>query len=596
MNAFAQAPMRDARYAAPLYAIAPGPGGDATVSNQADYFQGFVTTNAALDHWAATAPSRVWLAERSGPGWRTLTFGEAEERVSRLAGALAGLGLGPGRPLLILAGNSIDHALITYAAMRIGAPAAPVSPQYGRPGADPARLAHAAALIGPAAVYVEDADASAEALISPALSATLVIASRAHRPGQYGLETLCRDAAAVADPAAPDGIAKLLLTSGSTGQPKAVICTQSNIALNSAQIAACFDDPEPPVLVNAAPWSHSLGANAILHMTLHRGGTLYIDAGQPVAGRFGETLRNLAEIPTTYHNMVPAGWALLADALERDEALARIFFSRIRVMQNGGASQTQALSDRVQAAAVRTVGEQITFAAGYGSTETGPTACNVHWPNTRAGLLGLPVAGTSVKLAAQDDKLELRVRGPQISPGYYDARTGLVQPLPLDEDGYCRMGDAVRWADPERPTLGLAFDGRLSENFKLAIGAFVTTGGLRLAALSALDGLALDAVVCGEGQDGVGLMLFVARALRERLGEAALIEQIHAGLARHNRSAAGLGGKIARALVLDDLPDARSGEVTDKGYLNQHLARARRTAQIERLFARSPDPSVIVLA
>jgi feruloyl-CoA synthase len=349
------------------------------------------------------------------------------------------------------------------------------------------------------------------------------------------------------------------------------------------------------VLVNAAPWSHSLGANAILHMVLHRGGTLYIDRGQPVAGRFGETLRNLAEISPTYHNMVPAGWALLADALERDEALARVFFARIRIMQNGGASQTQDLADRIQAAAVRAVGERITFGSGYGSTETGPTACTVHWPNTRAGLLGLPVAGTSIKLVPRDDKLELWVRGPQISPGYHDARAGGIQPLALDADGYCAMGDAVRLADPDRPEQGLAFDGRLSENFKLATGAFVTTGALRLAALSALGGVALDAVVCGEGQAGVGLMLFAAPAALEAHGEAGLRERAREALARHNAQAAGIGGRVARALILDGAPDPRGGEITDKGYINQALARSRRLAEIARLFHAEPDEGVIVL-
>ena len=236
-------------------------------------------------------------------------------------------------------------------------------------------------------------------------------------PGDVPLARLL-SAAGVEATAQPDDHAKYLLTSGSTGLPKAVICLHRGIALNSAQIAACYADDEPPVMVNSAPWSHSLGANSILHMALHRGGTLHIDAGQPVAGRFGETLRNLKEVATTYHNMVPAGWMLLAGELERDEDLARTFFEQVRVLQYGGAALGQDACDRIQAVAVASVGEKISFASGYGATETGPTACNVHRRNDRMGLIGLPVPGTSVKLTPAAGKLEFRVKGPQVSPGY----------------------------------------------------------------------------------------------------------------------------------------------------------------------------------
>lgn len=596
MNAASSTPIRDPRYAARAYAIDHRPDGGLVITNDAPFFKEFTTTNAALDYWARTAPDRVWLAERSGAGWRRLTFGEAGEAIATLAGALADLGLGPGKPLLILARNSIDHALISYAAMRLGAPVAPVSPRYGQRGADLSRLVHAVALIGPAAVYVADAAEAVEALDSPALRGVVVIAGKSARPGDRLFANLLGEGYPLPDQARPDQVAKLMLTSGSTGRPKAVICTHHNIAFNAAQSAACFDDPESPVAVNAAPWNHSLGGNAVLHTLLHRGGALHIDAGQPVPGRFGETLRNLREVSTTYHIMVPAGWALLADELDRDAALARVFFRRVRILQYGGAGLSQNLCDRVQAVALRTVGEQITFGAGYGSTETGPTACNVHWTNLRAAMIGLPLPGTSIKLVPQDGKFEICVRGPQVSPGYFDAQAaaGEVKALPLDQDGYCRMGDAAKLIDPAQPQMGLAFDGRLAENFKLATGAFVNAGGLRLAALSALGGAVLDAVVCGEGRQGVGLMLFVDPTQRERLGEGGLRDQIRSGLGRLNAVAAGLGGNIARALILDDLPDADSGELTDKGYINQALARSRRAAQIDRLFAELADPGVIV--
>ena len=589
------APIRDPRYAVPRYAFDHRADGGVIIRNDLPFAQTFQTTNAALDHWAEVAPAAIWLAERSGEGWRTMSFGEAHDRIAHLAGALAGLGVGPGRPLMILTGNSIDHALMTYAAMRIGGAVAPVSPQYAQPGADLARLGHAVELIRPACVFTADAAVNARALSATALAGVAVVAGANARAGDHPLDTLLRGGDAVADLARPESIAKLLLTSGSTGKPKAVVCTHANIALNAAQIAACYDDPDPPMLVNSAPWSHSLGANAILHMSLHRGGTLHIDAGLPVHGKFGETLRNLTEVATTYHNMVPAGWGLLAHELETDEALARTFFERVRVIQYGGAGLAQSIADRIEAVALRTVGEKITFAAGYGATETGPTVCNVHWTNFRTGMIGMPVPGTSVKLAPQDGKFEFRVKGPQVSPGYYRDGETVAAADTHDEDGFYRLGDAARFVDEDRPTLGLMFDGRLVENFKLATGAFVTAGALRLAALSAIGGVALDAIVCGEGREGVGLMLFANPTARARLGDEGLRHEVRVGLERLNASAKGVGGKVLRALILPEAPDAASGEITDKGYLNQALARNRRPAEMERLFAEAPDTEIVTL-
>lgn len=580
------APWRDPRYAPDRVAVEARAAGEVVLDNPAPLGRVFPTAAAPLDHWALAAPDRAWLAERSGEGWRRLTFGEAAERVARVAGGLPGAGIGPGRPLMLLARNGIGTALATYAAMRAGAIAAPVTPQYGLPGAEPSRLAHALALVRPAAVYVDD-----PALYAPALAAAgLARSAQVIGPAELGALSA---APAARDLGEAQSVAKLLLTSGSTGAPKAVALSHGNMAVNAAQVTACFDDPDPPVLVNSAPWSHSLGANAILHMCAHRGGTLYIDAGQPTAARFGETLRNLAEVETTYLNMVPAGWVLLADAVERDPALARTVFARVRVMQFGGAGLPASVLARIQAAGVRACGERVTMSTGYGVTETTPTVSNVRWPNDRAGLLGAPIPGTALKLApVGGGKLEVRVKGPQVALGYRQG-DGEVRPLPLDHEGFYATGDAGRLAEPERPERGFVFDGRLVENFKLATGAFVAAGALRLAALSALGGLALDAVVCGENRDGVGLLLFPHPQAAVK-GEA-LRAAVQAGLSAHNGHAAGAGGRVARALLLDGPPDAASGELTDKGYLNQALARARRPAEITRLFAAEPDADVLVL-
>jgi feruloyl-CoA synthase len=579
-------PYRDPRYAPRRLQVERRGDGGWVLSNPTPFETSFDTTLKPLERWAAEAPDRIWLAERSGEGWRALTYGEARERVQALAGGLAGLGLGAGDALLILARNGVDHALIAYAAMAVGAAAAPVSPQYGARGADPSRLAYALRLLQPRAVFVDDAEAFADAL--PSFEGLPVIAVRNAQAGHVRFQELERSAPRELAPD-PETTAKLLLTSGSTGQPKAVIQLHRNIALNAAQITACFDDPEPPVVVNAAPWSHSLGANAILHMVLHRGGTLYIDAGQPTPERFGETVRNLREVSPTYHNMVPAGWGLLADHLERDAELACTFFARVRVLQYGGASMAQSLCDRVQAVALKTVGERITFATGYGSTETGPTACNIHWVNFRTGLMGLPIPGTHMKLAPVGEKLEARVRGPQISPGYLHAPE--LTAAAFDEDGFYRLGDAARFAEPGRPEAGVVFDGRLVENFKLASGTFVAAGVLRTSAVSACEGAVSDAVVCGEGRDGVGLLLFANLGWSGADRRAA----VETGLRRLNAQAKGGSGRVARALILADQPDAGSGEITDKGYINQALARSRRAADVERLYADAPDADVLVL-
>jgi feruloyl-CoA synthase len=586
----ATAPFRDPRYVPRELVVERRPGGEVILTNPRAFSTAFQTTTAALGHWAAAAPDRVWLAERpkpGGDGWRTVTFAEAWERIAALAAGLRELGVVGDRPLLILARNAIDHALIAYAAMGQGMPVAPVSPQYGLAGANLTRLTHACEVLHPAAVYTEDAALFADGLAAEVLAGLPVIAGANARPGDVPLERLYRAGAALPT-AHPEQHAKSRLTAGSTGLPKAGICTHGAMSANAAQITACFDDPDPLVMVHSAPWSHSLGANSILHYAAHRGGSLYIDAGQPTAARFSETVRNLREIAPTYQNMVPAAWMLFAEALETDEALARNFFSRVRLLQYGGAALGQAYADRIQAVAVRTVGERISFGSGYGATETGPTASNVHWPNARMGLMGLPLPGTSVRLLPEGGKLEFRVKGPQVTAGYLNQPEKSAEAF--DDEGFYHLGDAARFADPEDPYAGLVFDGRISENFKLASGTFVTVGDLRIKALNAIGGAVTDAVVCGENREAVGLLLYPSPSLPRAAIEAA----VRSGLEAFNARAKGSGGKVARALVLPDGPDAHAGEITDKGYIAQGLARARRAEAIDRLYA-DPAPSDVMV-
>lgn len=578
--------MRDARYAPPHRFLSQRfSTGEIRLTNLGSYPGRFETMNAALDHWAAVTPDHIWLAERSGAGWRSVSFAEAHERIGRLAGALGQIGIERVSPLLILSANTIDNALISYAVMRAGGITAPVSPQYGLAGANPARLAAACATIRPRAVYVEDAALFAEGLAFDCLAGLPVIASRNARRGDVAFDALY-EAAAAPSGERPDDAARYLLTSGSTGMPKAVICTHRMIALNTAQLASCFADPDPPVWVNAAPWSHSMGAHSVLHQALHRGGALYIDRGQPTAARFGETLRNLGEISPTSHSMVPASWMMLADELDRDAALARRFFDRIRIVQNGGAALGQDIVDRFEAIAVRTVGELISFGSGYGATETGPSVCNVHWPNLQMGMLGLPIPGTDVRLAPVDGKFELRVKGPQVMAGYLGAPE--LSAAAFDTEGYYRLGDAVRPAEPGNPTSSLIYEGRLSENFKLASGTFVTVSELRLALLSAVGSAVSDAVICGEDRAEVGV-LFYPDPRRDIVEVETAVAD---GLRRFNAGAKGQGGRVGRAMVLAGQPDPRRGEITDKGYIAQSVARNLRADAIAAMFA--GDPGVIV--
>lgn len=583
----AKAPFRDPRYAPRSLEVEERAGGELVLTNPRPFAERFVTQTEPLEHWGRVAPDRVWLAERSGEGWRTITYREAAERVRALAAGLVELGIVGHRPLLTLSRNEIEHALITYAAMSQGIPVAPLSPQYGLSGANLARLANACATLRPVAVYTQDAALFAAGLAAEPLAGLPVVAARNPRPGDIALERLYRSGAREAT-AAPDDHARYLLTSGSTGLPKAVICTHRTIGVNASQVAAGFTDPDPPVFVSSAPWSHSMGANSVLHQSLHRGGTLHIDWGQPTAGRFAETVRNFREISPTYQNLVPAAWILLADALEADPALARTFFARVRSIQYGGASLGPEIGARIQACAVRAVGERINFASGYGATETGPTICNVHWVTERMGMIGLPIAGTSIRLVPEAGKLEMRVKGPQLTPGYLGQPELTAQAF--DEEGYYRLGDAGRLIDPKAPLEGLAFDGRLSENFKLSNGTFVSCGELRLGATGHIGPAVTDAVVCGEGRRGVGLLLYPSPDLPAE----AVAGAVRQGLEAFNARMAGESSRVARALILPGPPDAACGEITDKGYISQSIARARHAALIERLFAETPPAEVMV--
>jgi feruloyl-CoA synthase len=569
---------------------------------------------APLVKWASEAPDRIWLAERipedpQSDGWREMTYAEGLVRVKRLAQAFIDAGAGPDAPLMILSKNAIDHALVMYAAMWAGSPVVPVTPAYALLSEDFARLKYIDRLTEPKFIYVEDGAEYQRGLDGMGVGSRLVLYSR-NKPKGSDCVSIGRFAKAptnAVDAAyaalTPETVAKYMLTSGSTGEPKAVINLHGMVAANAKMIRSVWDEARlnqitggPQVMCNFLPWSHTYGAHSILHNMLDWGGTLYLDQGAPTPARLPEMIRNLKEIPTTQHTTVPAAWAALATELERDDDLAQSFFKRLVCMAYGGAAMGQDIYERIQAVAVGVTGERISLSAGYGATETSPTASNVHWPNDVMGLIGLPLPGNTFKLVPNAEKLELRVKGVNVTPGYYRNPERTAEAF--DEEGFYRLGDAVRFVDPERPEKGLAFDGRTAEEFKLASGTWVSAGTVRVQAVAATGGALSDAVVCGLNRNEICLLGFLNEAWCQRLvGETLplaelsrhpkVIEAVKAGLQKHNAANPKPSARIARIVLQETPPQADAGEITEKGYINQGRTLDLRKEQVEMLYAGS---------
>lgn len=572
---------------------------------------------APLVKWAAERPDQVWLAERwpedpAQDSWRRLTYAEGLAAVRRIAAAFLSEGAGPDAPVMILSKNSIDNALVMYAGMWASSPVVPVTPAYATLSQDLVRFRYIDDLTSPKFIYVEDGKEYQRALDALDLTGRIVIYSRnaPNVPRAVSLEDFAGQTGTAVDEAyaalTPKTVAKYMLTSGSTGEPKAVINLHGMVAANAKMIRSVWNEARldeitggPQVMVNFLPWSHTYGTHSILHNMLDWGGTLYICQGAPTPQRLPEMLRNLKEIPTTQHTTVPQAWAALATALEQDDALAEVFFSRLTSMAYGGASMGQDIYERIQEVAVRITGERISLSAGYGATETSPTASNVHWPNDKMGLIGLPLPGNTFKLVPAGEKLELRVKGVNVTPGYF--RNPQKTAEAFDEDGYYRLGDAVKFVDPAQPEKGLAFDGRTVEEFKLVSGTWVSTGSVRVAAVAASGGVLSDAIVCGLNREEIGLLGFLNEAYCQRLAGGALSLEdlvrhpaveaaLREGLAAHNRKNSNAAARIARLLLQTSQPQADLGEITEKGYINQSRTQELRAEQIERLYSADAFP------
>jgi feruloyl-CoA synthase len=570
-----------------------------------------VTVLHSVREHARTDPDRLLAAERppgQTGGWRTCGYGEAVAAADSIGQALLDRGLGPGRPLLVLSGNSLHHLLITLGAMTAGVPVAPASVAYSLMSRDHARIRAITELIGPGVVFAEDADRFAPALDS--LGALPAIVSTGSRPGADLFADLLAtrpgpEVAAAFAALEPDTVAKILFTSGSTGAPKGVLNTHRMLAANQQMIRQAwpFLAGERPVIVDWLPWSHTFGGNHNLNMVLTAGGTLYIDAGRPAPGLFGQTIANLTDVPPTIYFNVPAGYAQLVPVLEGDPEFAARFFSRLRLMFNAAAALPEGLRDRLGVVARRAAGRPIPVTGSWGATETAPAVTSAHYAFTDARCIGVPLPGAEVKLVPTEGAYEIRVKGPMVTPGYF-GRPDLTQAA-FDDDGYYRTGDAVALADPAAPNAGLVFRGRVVEDFKLATGTFVRVGAVRTALLSVIPVLA-DAVLAGENRDYLSALAWLNAAETRKLlgedaaahGELIIDECLHGhlgqALAEHN-DAAGSSARIERLLLMAHPAGLDAGEITDKGYVNQRNVLARRAGLVELLYA-DPIPEGIIVA
>ena len=607
--------LRDVRLGSLDVAVERRPDGTVYLKNRHPLGPYATRITDPLVHWASIAPQRVFMAERGADGeWNKLSYGEALERVRRVAKALRARGLSAERPLMILSGNDLDHAVLGLAALYAGVPYVPLSPAYSLISRDFGKLRHIVGLTTPELVFASDGDLFGRA-IEAAIAADVEIAVR-RNPLNARSTTLLSDLLATpADPeietaheaVGPDTVAKILFTSGSTGIPKGVINTQRMLCANQEQLRthfAYFRD-EPPIILDWSPWNHTAGGNHNFNMVLYNGGTFYIDDGRPVPGAIEATVRNLREVSPTWYFNVPRGYDALIPFLRQDEVLRRSFFKDLRILYYAAASMAQYVWDALDEIASATYGERILMLTGLGSTETAPFALSAGKGMSAAGLVGLPTSGVELKLVPREGKLEARIRGPNVTPGYW--RQPELTAAAFDEEGYYKFGDALRFADAEDVTKGLIFDGRVAEDFKLASGTWVNVGPLRAGFIDHFAPLVQDVVIAGLGRNEIGVLVFADRAACQCLCpglasgapahelfaqpalRAAFAERLNSLAARST----GSSNRIATLLLLEEPPSLDRGEMTDKGSINQRAVLNHRAGLVEELYAHPLSPRVI---
>ncbi|MGM4998263.1 AMP-binding protein [Tardiphaga sp. 538_B7_N1_4] len=567
---------------------------------------GFRNVGEMLASTASRAPSRLFLEQRVPGGWISLNYQDADRQSDLIARALVARGLGPEKPLAILSQNSIAHALISLGAMKAGIPVAPISVAYSQ-SQDLRRLQTILSLLTPGAVFAQDDDVCAAGFQFAQSLGIPAIVAESKRPGAITLlEDLIEEGGALASPLASpsrETIAKVLFTSGSTGAPKGVIVTHGMMCSNQEAILQnwSFLADEPLCVVDWLPWNHVFGGNLVFNAVMRNAGTLVIDYGRPLHGHFQQTIDNIKRSSPTMHLSVPGSLAELARAMRADEDLAVRFFSRLRAIFSAGAALPQTTWDQLRDLAKKHGRADFEIYIGWGSTETSPMVSITPPDNRHCNNLGAPISGAAIKLVALDDRTELRLRGPMVTPGYWRNPTATADAF--DEEGYYRIGDAGRLVDPRDPGKGVLFDGRVAENFKLTTGTWVQVGKVRVSAISAAAPVIQDAVVAGQDRDEVGLLIFPSLAgCREITGQPdATLDILIADPAvrRHlvkslsELSQGGSSMRIGRALLMTEPPSMGEGEITDKGYLNQRAVLNRRKDLVDQLFGHPPSAEII---
>ena len=555
-----------------------------------------------LHRWSEEAPERIFLAERSGAGWREETYQSTLQKVRALAASLLARGMGPDTPILIMSGNGVDHGLLTLAAHYVGVPTAPIAEQYALIPAARERLEHAISLVNPRMAYVVDADKFAHAITIDALAGVEIVASDVgSQSGVTGVDTLLQGDSGVDIDVArgqvtPDSVVKILMTSGSTSAPKGVMSTQRMMCVNQTQIADSlpFLTERPPSVVDWLPWNHVFGGSHNFNMMLANGGSFYIDDGKPLKGLFDRTVENLKMVTGSLVFNVPVGFGMLLQALRSDQDLRQRFFQDLDMIFYAGASLPQDIWQGLEQMALDVKGEVPLMTSSWGLTETAPATMIQQEPTDRSGVIGVPMSGVTLKLVPEEDgRYEVRAKGPNIMPGYYNDPEKTAEAF--DDEGYFVTGDAMVFVDPDNMNAGMRFDGRISEDFKLLTGTWVRATALRMSLLGHFAPLAADLVITGQDKSDIGVLIFPNKEAIETAGHAlddvdgmlsdpSLLNALRDRLAVWNAENASSSTRIARAAFFAEPASLVDAEITAKGNLNFRKVLQRRSAILDHLY------------
>jgi feruloyl-CoA synthase len=564
-----------------------------------------------LHRWSEEAPERIFLAERSGSGWREETYQSTLQKVRAIAASLLARGMGPDTPILIMSGNGVDHGLLTLAAHYVGVPTAPIAEQYALIPAARERLEHAISLVKPRMAYVVDADKFAHAITIDALAGVEIVASNVgSQSGVTGMDTLLQGDSGVDIDAArgqvtPDSVVKILMTSGSTSAPKGVMTTQRMMCVNQTQIADSlpFLTERPPSVVDWLPWNHVFGGSHNFNMMLANGGSFYIDDGKPLKGLFDRTVENLKMVTGSLVFNVPVGFGMLLQALKADPDLRQRFFQDLDMIFYAGASLPQDIWQGLEQMALDVKGEVPLMTSSWGLTETAPATMIQQEPTDRSGVIGVPMSGVTLKLVPEEDgRYEVRAKGPNIMPGYYNDPQKTAEAF--DGEGYFITGDAMVFVDPDNVNAGMRFDGRISEDFKLLTGTWVRATALRMSLLSHFAPLAADLVITGQDKSDIGVLIFPNKEAIETAGHAlddvdgmlsdpSLLTALRDRLAAWNEANASSSTRIARAALFAEPASLVDAEITAKGNLNFRKVLQRRSAILDHLYNGSHDAVIV---